>query len=405
MTDLIVRSVARIANLQRISICKDSKKNILRRGIERNVILKRDPYIQGIITNLLSSPFHDKDETLSFQHHMYRTMMSLEAKSLEKESVSLNCLIAKQRRILKTITTETVFKLCAEYLVDRKAAYTVLYGRENEVAWKAALEDKEEQSISIDKWLSLSSSVSNMYDCDDAFVNEKLALLNGLQVSKGESVDIYPDDLLYDFESFLNVSELDAIDADTSNEIMNGINDASDRSEILPHRDSTQIVSVDAYAVPSPIVSPSQKIILNESAFRKERSVNLANEISEPSNTEINDLEVSNAKINEPKLSTVKDKVNGPKVPNAKLNKTRIANTEDKNSKVAQRRPYDRSRNLTKHRFNDVNNAKPRSLFHDVRFNHPSDVYRGSSRNDYGSNVNRKMNEYFNQRSGRRFYR
>lgn len=88
---LITNTVSRIANLQRCSTVKECDKNILTRGMERNVILKRDSNVQNMITDLFSSPFHNRDEIIKFQHFMYKNVMSLKAKSNEKEVSAINC--------------------------------------------------------------------------------------------------------------------------------------------------------------------------------------------------------------------------------------------------------------------------------------------------------------------------
>lgn len=85
ITRLIIDTVSRIGDVQCLSISKQSRKNILDRGVEKSVILKRDMNIQGIVTGLLSNSFHDKEGIMKFQHFMYRNVMSLEIKCIVKE--------------------------------------------------------------------------------------------------------------------------------------------------------------------------------------------------------------------------------------------------------------------------------------------------------------------------------
>lgn len=63
---------------------KESKKNILNRGIEKNVVLKQNANVRNIVADLLSDPFHDRVEVLKLQHCMYKDMMSLEEKCMER---------------------------------------------------------------------------------------------------------------------------------------------------------------------------------------------------------------------------------------------------------------------------------------------------------------------------------
>lgn len=231
---LITDTVSRIANLQRCSVVKDCEKNILTRGMERNVILKRDLNIQSIVTDLFSSPFHDRDEIIKFQHFMYKNLMSLKVKSNEKEVSTINCIIAKQRRFLKTITTNDVFKLCVDFLDGKKASCMIQCGKENENVWKAALVDKDEQVESLDKWLKLSSAITTAYKYDDFFLSEKMLLLSDLTVSTNESINI--DSTSFPGTSVtsdgFDLTAFNVIDADIASEYSK--DDISERANRIP---------------------------------------------------------------------------------------------------------------------------------------------------------------------------
>lgn len=80
--------------------------------------------------------------------------MSLEIKSIEKKVIVINCLASKRIRILKAITTDSIFKTCIDYL-NRKAFCNIRCGRESELVWKTALLDKDEQTESMEKWFKV----------------------------------------------------------------------------------------------------------------------------------------------------------------------------------------------------------------------------------------------------------
>lgn len=82
---------------------------------------------------------------------MYKSMMSFEVNAIEKEVTDLNRIVAKYQRILKSITTESVFKSCMDYLINDKASCSVRCGCKNETISKSSLLDKEsrEQSLNV----------------------------------------------------------------------------------------------------------------------------------------------------------------------------------------------------------------------------------------------------------------
>lgn len=81
-----------------------------------------------------------------------------------------NPIISKKRRLLKSISSLGVFKACDNILVNKRAFDMIRISQENDVIWKKALSDKEEQvqDTSIDKWLGKISSVLGEYK----FVND-----------------------------------------------------------------------------------------------------------------------------------------------------------------------------------------------------------------------------------------
>lgn len=227
VTVLIINTVTRIKNVQCLSVSKECERNILNRGIERNVILKRDSSIQNIVSNLLNSQFHDKDGVMQFQHFMYKNLMALQVKGIEKEVVALNCLSSKQRRILKSITTNSIFKLCSDFLNNDKASCSIRFGRENELVWKAALVDKNIQTESMDKWLKMVATVTSGYSSGDVFIDETFSSMNGLKISKIERISINPgafEVMAINDDDIFNLDELKVIDED----IMNNIKEVSD---------------------------------------------------------------------------------------------------------------------------------------------------------------------------------
>lgn len=112
-----------------------------------------------------------------------------------------------------------MFKLCIDFLDGSKAACMIQCGRDNENIWKAALVDKDEQLLSLDKWLKLSSAITASHKYDDVFLGEKMLLMNDLRVSTNESISIestvFPRTTIPadDFD----LAAFDVIDADIAN--------------------------------------------------------------------------------------------------------------------------------------------------------------------------------------------
>lgn len=173
VTNVITKSLARILKLQSFAVKKECRSNIVKRGLDRSVILERNISVNCIITDLLSDQFCDKDEVLRLQHHIYRNLMELEVKSIAKERTFLNAMIAKERRILKSITTDQVFKLCNDFMQKRRTDEMISLGSENEVLWKGALLEKEAQAKSIDEWLNLINAISLDKNCGDMYVSKE----------------------------------------------------------------------------------------------------------------------------------------------------------------------------------------------------------------------------------------
>lgn len=154
------------------------------------VRVKRDLDVNNIIVSLLSNRFCDKDEALAFQHAMYSSLMNIEISSLRREMTKLNEICAKERRFLKTITFDDVFKMCNNFLSFKKASDTISEGRKNEMLWKLSCDDKEVQTESIEKWLNIVSHVNAKYPFDEVDVeNQKL---KALTVSVNKGVNIQP---------------------------------------------------------------------------------------------------------------------------------------------------------------------------------------------------------------------
>lgn len=76
--------------------------------------------------------------------------MGLQVMNIGKGVTALNCTASKKRKILKSITTSSVFKDCVDFLKYQKVTYSHYRSRRNEAIWKTALADKEEQTSSMD---------------------------------------------------------------------------------------------------------------------------------------------------------------------------------------------------------------------------------------------------------------
>lgn len=176
---LIVKTLSGVSKLQSLSIYKKSRTNFLERGIKQCTIFGRDVNVNAIVSGLIESRFCDRDEVLKFQHNVYNSLMSMEIKKSEREVEYLNSTAAKKRRLLKAITTDEVFKDCVNFLESRKVIETIDSGKRNEVLWRDALEQKVTQLSSIDKWLSMVSSISS-----EVPYEEGVATLSMLSLSK-----------------------------------------------------------------------------------------------------------------------------------------------------------------------------------------------------------------------------
>lgn len=217
VSSLIVKVLSRILKLQSLVVSKECKLNILKRGIEKNVILKRNLNVQCIVTDLLDNQFCDRDEILRFQHFMYINIMNIEAKSIEGEITSLNCIASKERRLLKSITDDNVFKLCNVFLQGRKASEMISFGYDNEASWKKAMLSKDEQVKSIDNWLKMVKVIAVDRQCGDEIISEEFTALSSLSVSSTVIDSIEPNALADDV--FFNDTTLRTIDDDVDKSI------------------------------------------------------------------------------------------------------------------------------------------------------------------------------------------
>lgn len=206
LSEIIIKSLSRILKLQSVVAEKECESNIVKRGIDRNVILKRNVSINCITSDLLTGRFSDRDEVLSFQHFMYRNMMDIELKRMGREITSLNAIIAKERRILKAITTDEVFKSCHEFIKKRKTDEMISWGSDNEVTWKRALLEKDKQEKSIDEWLKMVDTVFIDKCCGDTTVSGIFDKIDNLSMSEMTTVSYFPcsvsdeDMMLVDYE-------------------------------------------------------------------------------------------------------------------------------------------------------------------------------------------------------------
>lgn len=136
------------------------------------------------MTDLLADPFCDREGILQYQHAMYRKMMELEIQSIGKEMTSLNAITAKERRVLKAITTDEIFKLCNGFMLKRKTDEMIALGFDNEGQWKKALLDKDEQAKSIDSWIKMIDAILLDKFCGDTTVSKEYRNFVNLSLSK-----------------------------------------------------------------------------------------------------------------------------------------------------------------------------------------------------------------------------
>lgn len=116
--------------------------------------------------------------------------MKIEVSCIDKELTTLNALAAKQRRLLKSITLDSVFKMCSGFLESKKASDTIEIGKDNEILWKKAVNDNVDRKLSIEKWLKTISSINAECQYDDNLLHTNLT---GLLVSSTEHMDITPE--------------------------------------------------------------------------------------------------------------------------------------------------------------------------------------------------------------------
>lgn len=189
---VITGTLGSIMSMQSLHVSNECKMSILKRGIEKSTILRRDMYVNGLVSEMLVRPFCDKDGILKLQHELYGNLMNLEVKGLGREMTHLSLLISKQRRALKSICSNEVFKMCNDFLQSRRASEMISFSRENETIWKAAVLDKERQLESIDKWLGLVSNIYRGFQYYDEAMNAQCLKFGGLAVAGTMHVDIEP---------------------------------------------------------------------------------------------------------------------------------------------------------------------------------------------------------------------
>lgn len=254
---IIINSLMKIQKLQSLSVYKECRINILERGMKHNTILARDLNVNNIISHLLSNPFTDRDEVIALQHKMYLSLMSIEISSLKKEITRLNELCAKERRFLKSITFDKIFKTCTEHLQFQKASDMILMGKKNEMLWKVSLEEKLCQERSIDDWLKIVSKINIEFQGEVISIRD--LRLNNLTVSKSESVKISP---LYD-----------GVDANVIEEFSK------------PFDDTLRDANVFTDTITSRPDDDNESVYLNESTgLLERRDINFISVISEETN-------------------------------------------------------------------------------------------------------------------------
>lgn len=221
---MIIDALSELSKLQSICVIKESRKNIVKRGIEKCTILSTDNDVQSIVFNLLKIPFCDKDEILKFQHNVYHSLMKIEVSCIDKELTALNALAAKQRRLLKSITLDSVFKMCSGFLESKKASDTIEIGKDNEILWKKAVNDNVDRKLSVEKWLKTISSINAKCQYDDNLLHTNTT---SLSVSPTEHMDITPE-----------IGELQkSVDAFVANNLDIFVNTPADIFETTPSSD------------------------------------------------------------------------------------------------------------------------------------------------------------------------
>lgn len=186
-SDVIIEMLMKIKDLQNLRVEKECKINILQRGLKNNTIISRDLNVNAMISSLLKDPSCSRDDVLALQHRTYHSLMSIEMTNLKRELTKISSISAKERRILKVISSDDVFKVCIDFLSFQNASETILVGKKNEALWKVALEEKDAQVKSIDCWLKAVSKVDAEYQYDPVIDNS-----TNLSISVNEIIDIPP---------------------------------------------------------------------------------------------------------------------------------------------------------------------------------------------------------------------
>lgn len=94
-SELIISTLSDALKLQTTSVMKECRECILKRGIDKSVILNVNDDIQCIVSTFLKHPYSDRDAVLKFQHGAY---LKLEIGYLERETTKLNSLVANRIR-------------------------------------------------------------------------------------------------------------------------------------------------------------------------------------------------------------------------------------------------------------------------------------------------------------------
>lgn len=121
IVQLIVKTLSKVLRLQSLIVFKQCRKNLIKRGLEKNTILNRISDVNNIVDDLLSKPCCDRGEIFKFQYDVYFSLLTLENDSITKELKNLNVEACKQRRLLRSLVSESVFKICNDYLTSCKA--------------------------------------------------------------------------------------------------------------------------------------------------------------------------------------------------------------------------------------------------------------------------------------------
>lgn len=133
---------------------------------------------------------------------MYASAAMIEINCLKREITELNKRSAKERKFLRTMTTDDVFKMCCDYLTFKKASSGIFFGKRNELLWKLTYERKEAQIESIEKWLDIASKIGKEYDFEEIVERSDL-----VKKDKGEAES-----------SAITIAEIGVMNADVERE-------------------------------------------------------------------------------------------------------------------------------------------------------------------------------------------